>query len=64
MKNWVNPEFKVLNLAQTAFGPTNPNNVDFVKYAVFDDDGQIKGWKEEYGLASGKPRATPLPIQS
>ncbi|MCR4652985.1 MAG: hypothetical protein K5744_04740 [Eubacterium sp.] len=56
MKNWVNPEFKVLNLAQTAFGPNNPNNVDYIKYAVFDENGAIKGWKEEYGLASGTPR--------
>uniref|UniRef100_I5AV47 Uncharacterized protein n=1 Tax=Eubacterium cellulosolvens (strain ATCC 43171 / JCM 9499 / 6) TaxID=633697 RepID=I5AV47_EUBC6 len=56
MKNWVNPEFKVLNLAQTAFGPTNPNNVDFVKYAVYGEDGTFLGWEEQYGLASGKPR--------
>ena len=57
MKNWVNPEFKVLNLAQTAFGPNNPDREDFIKHAVIDEiTGEVLGWEAEFGQASGKPK--------
>ena len=49
MKKFEVAELVVLNLTDTAFGPSDPNFVDDVKHAVTDNDGNVIGWEEEYG---------------
>lgn len=49
MKKFVNAEVVELNVNETAFGPLNPDKVDADKYAVLDENGNIKGWEELYG---------------
>ncbi|MBR5994194.1 MAG: hypothetical protein IK018_10345 [Lachnospiraceae bacterium] len=49
MKKFEVAELVVLDLADTAFGPSDPTFVDDLKHAVTDNDGNILGWEEEYG---------------
>lgn len=49
MKKFINADVVELNVTETAFGPINPDKVDADKYAVLDENGNIKGWEELYG---------------
>ena len=53
MKKFENAELVAMDLTATAFGPNDPNSVDAEKYAVLDDQGNVLGYKEQYGEASG-----------
>lgn len=52
MKKFVNAELNEMNIAETAFGPENPNQPDSDKTAVRDDDGNLLGWKQQFGEAN------------
>lgn len=49
MKTWTEAEIRELEINETAFGPNDPNSVDAEKFAVTDDNGNILGYKEQYG---------------
>lgn len=49
MKTWNEAEIKELEINQTAFGPSNPDNEDEAKYEKFDQDGKFIGWETLYG---------------
>ena len=51
-KTWIIPDVDVLDVKETAFGVMNPNNTDSEKTAVTDDQGNILGWKQEFGEAA------------
>ena len=51
MKKFEVADIVVLNLAETAFGPEDPNHVDDVKHPVTNAAGEVIGYEEEYGQA-------------
>ena len=51
-KTWIIPDVDVMDVKETAFGVMNPNNPDSEKTAVTDDQGNILGWKQEFGEAA------------
>ena len=52
MKKFEVAELVVLNIADTAFGPDDPNHVDDYKHAVEDPiTHEVLGYEEEYGQA-------------
>lgn len=53
MKKWNNPEFKVLCLSKTAFGPGDPTVADSELYPVQDPDTGKMGWEQRFGTLSG-----------
>lgn len=50
MKKFVNAEISEIELSATAMGPTEPDVVDEAKYAIVDDEGNVLGYKETYGV--------------
>ena len=49
MKTFINAEIVEVSLADTAFGPNEPNKVDVEKYSVTDNDGNVIGYKAKFG---------------
>ena len=52
MKKFVTAEISEIELSATAMGPTEPDVVDDAKYAIVDDEGNVLGYKETYGVPS------------
>nr|WP_027870272.1 hypothetical protein [[Eubacterium] cellulosolvens] len=61
MKKWVNPEFKVLNISKTTYGPWNQTIPDSELTAEFDEFGNVKGYRQLFGQASGTTGETGTP---
>lgn len=49
MKKFSVAEIEALELNETAFGPNDPTSVDEAKHAVTDANGNVLGYKEQYG---------------
>lgn len=54
MKTFVAADIEVKELSETAFGINHPEVPDSQKTAVFDEHGNLTGWKTQYGEASAK----------
>lgn len=53
-REWTNANVEELEVRDTQFGPYNENNPDSDKTAVKDANGEILGWEQEFGEASGQ----------
>lgn len=49
MKKFEIPAIDELDVSSTAFGPNDPNSMDTEKTAVTDSNGNVLGWKEQFG---------------
>ena len=49
----MDPVVEVLNISDTQFGPSAPEEPDSEKFAIMDDDGNVLGWRTLYGLGNG-----------
>ncbi len=54
MKKFEVAELVALEVENTAFGPNDPNSVDAEKFAVTDANGNVLGYKEQYGEGSAQ----------
>lgn len=48
-KIWESAVIEELDVKETQFGPISPETPDGDKTAVFDDNGNLQGWKQQFG---------------